>query len=219
MYGYLLLVGIWTISLTILRQKPESLRVRPIPYTTNLLQSKTTLLLGLLFICIYAITAGYEGIALDAVFALNNQMSFSGFTILQFFTNIFIHFSFIHLLSNLSFLGLLSIYEKRVGAVRYLKIFFVSALVANISILFYSEPILSAGASGGIAGLAAAYLLDHSNITLRQYWIGFISALVVFIALQLETFFDAKEIGMNIDFLGHFFGFITGAIIVRIFPK
>lgn len=218
MFWYLLLVIVWVGGLTLYRPKPESLREQPISYTNNLSKSKAALLLGLLFIAVYIITSSYKAIPLDVVFALNNQMSFSAFTIVQLFTNIFVHFSLLHLLSNLSFLGLLSIYEKRVGSARFLKIFFVSAFFANASVLLYTEPVLSAGASAGIAGLAAAYFLDHKNLTNKQYLLGFLSVVIIFAALQLETFLDAEELGMNVDFLGHALGFLVGALLVKITP-
>lgn len=218
MYWYLVLTLLWGLGLLLLRPKPESLRTEPIPYWENFVAAKATFGLGLTCIAVYALVASVQTIPLDAILALNNQMSFSILTVLQFFTNIFVHFGIIHLLSNLSILGILSIYEKRVGSTRFLKIFFVSALVANLSILLHFEPVLSAGASGGIAGLAAAYFLDHRNVTTKQYLVGFISALLVFGIFQIQTFIEAQDMNANVDFLGHILGFVAGAVMVRLLP-
>lgn len=221
MFLLLLLTAVWVGGLTMYRPKPESLREKPVPYLTNLVQSKVTLLLGLGSIGVYAITSNQHDTALEMILALNNQTAFGGWTFVQLFTNTFVHFTLVHLLSNLFLLGLLSVYEKRVGGIRFLQVFFVSALFANASILFYSEPVLSAGISAGVAGLMAAYVLDHKNVSARQYLIGFASALLIFTALQLQAYLDidTENIDIQIDFLGHFFGFIVGALFVRMFTR
>lgn len=72
------------------------------------------------------------------------------------FTNIFIHADFVHFLGNILGLGLSSLYERRVGAKRFLLVLFISFMVSNLSILFYSGDVVESGMSGGIFGLGAA---------------------------------------------------------------
>lgn len=100
------------------------------------------------------------------VFILQNLISgFTGFFVLndlalkgeywRFLTAIFLHGSFVHLLYNLFALALFgSILEKLIGNRKFLIVFFVSGIIANlISVNFYNS---SLGASGAIMGIMGA---------------------------------------------------------------
>lgn len=73
----------------------------------------------------------------------------------RFLTAIFLHGSLIHLIYNLFALLLFgSVVEKFIGGKKFLIVFFVSGIIANlISIMFYE---FSLGASGAIFGIIGA---------------------------------------------------------------
>ena len=66
-------------------------------------------------------------------YLLLNQSSIQGFEIWRFLTAIFVHGSLVHLLYNMFALALFgSMLEKFVGGKRFLWVFFLSGLVANL---------------------------------------------------------------------------------------
>lgn len=81
----------------------------------------------------------------------------------RFFTSIFLHGSLLHLLYNLFALALFgSILEKLVGGRKFLVIFFISGILANIiAVNFYDS---SLGASGAIFGVIGALIAIRPNM-------------------------------------------------------
>ena len=76
----------------------------------------------------------------------------------RFFTSIFLHGDFAHLLYNLFALALFgSMLEKFIGSRKFLIVFFVTGILANIiSVNFYDA---SLGASGAIFGIIGALIV------------------------------------------------------------
>ena len=85
------------------------------------------------------------------LFVLNNKAIY-GFQIWRFVTSIFLHSGIIHLIYNLFallFFGVLL--EKLIGSKRFLWLFFLSGIIANlVSVWFYPS---SLGASGAVYGI------------------------------------------------------------------
>lgn len=107
----------------------------------------------------------------------------------------FIHIDFMHLISNLSGLYLLSKLEYQVGSKNFLKIFFLITIV--LSLLEYSlKTKCSIGISGVIYGLVAYEMFKFKNIDLN-----IISTLVILFL------FSGKS---KISHTGHLLGFISG---------
>ncbi|MBU0760911.1 MAG: rhomboid family intramembrane serine protease [Nanoarchaeota archaeon] len=86
----------------------------------------------------------------------------------RFITSIFLHANIVHLLYNLLALALFgSILEKFIGGKRFLLIFFVSGILANLlSINFYSS---SLGASGAIFGIIGALIVIRPLLTVWAF--------------------------------------------------
>jgi len=82
----------------------------------------------------------------------------SFFEVWRFITAVFLHGNLLHLFFNLFALALFgSILEKLIGGSRFLVVFFVSGILANlISVNFYS---VSLGASGAIFGVIGALIV------------------------------------------------------------
>lgn len=88
-------------------------------------------------------------------FVLNSK---AWWEIWRFVSSIFLHGGMVHLIYNLFALALFgSILEKFIGSRRFLIVFFVSGILANlISVNFYDS---SLGASGAIFGVIGALIL------------------------------------------------------------
>ena len=134
----------------------------------------------------------------------------------RFFTPIFLHIGFTHLLLNtlsLYFVGL--IVERIFGSIRFLVIYFFAGFIGSVA-SFILVPSISAGASGAIFGLLGALLLFgilHPNLFFRTMgW-----NVIVILGINLVITFSAEAI----DSAGHIGGLIGGflaAAIVRL-PK
>ena len=130
----------------------------------------------------------------------------------RFITSIFLHGDFTHLLYNLFALALFgSMLERLIGGRRFLVVFFVSGILANIfSVNFYDS---SLGASGAIFGIIGALIVVRP---LMIVW-AFGLPMPLVLAGVLWAVGDAIGIFMpsNIANLAHlsgmFFGLIFGA--------
>lgn len=140
----------------------------------------------------------------------------------RFLTSIFLHGSLIHLIYNLfalAFFG--TILEKIIGSIRFLLIFLITGILANlISINFYSS---SLGASGAIFGIIGALILLRPMLII---W-AFGMPMPIFIAGILWGFGDLIGaygfiIGSPIDNTGniaHLSGLIFGLLFGLLFRE
>ncbi|MBS3099698.1 rhomboid family intramembrane serine protease [Candidatus Pacearchaeota archaeon] len=127
----------------------------------------------------------------------------------RFATAMFLHGSFSHLLMNLFALLLFgSILEKKVGSRRFLGIFFISGILANIiAFNFYDS---SLGASGAIMGIIGT--LAVLSPTMAVWAFGMVVPMIV--AAVIWIIIDAVGIFMpdNIGHIAHLSGIIFGAM-------
>lgn len=132
----------------------------------------------------------------------------------RFVTSIFLHGGFGHLISNLFallFFGL--ILEKLVGGKKFLLIYFISGILANlIAINFYSS---SLGASGAIMGIIGAITIIRPMMTVWAF--GMI--LPMSIAAVFWVLFDAVGVFIpdNVGHMAHLSGILFGAIFGAVF--
>ncbi|WP_313133935.1 rhomboid family intramembrane serine protease [Anaerocolumna sp.] len=134
----------------------------------------------------------------------------------RFFTYMFLHFGFDHLVNNmlvLFFIG--DKLERIVGKVKYLCIYFASGLLAGIASLGYNmlknNYVVSAGASGAIFGVVGAMafivLINKGrikDISTRQ--------MVVFVLLSLYGGLTSQ----GIDNAAHIGGLLSGAALAAV---
>lgn len=127
----------------------------------------------------------------------------------------FLHFGYIHLISNLLGLWILGPYvELYLGVIRYLIVYFLSGVGAISSFAIFAifmgrEDDLLVGASAAIMGLMGATFVilwrgwrqERSRIAKER-----LKLVVLIIALQVMFDFSVA----NVSFLGHFFGLILG---------
>ncbi|SCY58745.1 rhomboid family intramembrane serine protease [Microvirga guangxiensis] len=153
-------------------------------------------------------------------------------------TNIFLHGSWFHLIGNLLFLWVFGDnVEDAMGHLRFLLFFLICGIaasfvhaVASFSMVGASMPesfILPAperpliGASGGVSGVVAAYVILYPRVRIWALFLGGIPlrlpaywAIGFWFAVQfVSAFFGADE---GVGWFAHLGGFIAGAILIPI---
>lgn len=147
-----------------------------------------------------------------------------------FFTSMFLHGGFLHLLGNMWFLYIFGDnLEDRLGHIRYLVFYLFCGVAAGMIHLFthWGSGIPTIGASGAISGIMGAYLLlyPHSRIlTLIPifFFLHFIQVpAFVFLGywLLIQIFsasLTPKDVG-GIAWWAHIGGFAVGLIFIKLF--
>lgn len=142
---------------------------------------------------------------------LLNQQSFP--QIYRFITAIFLHGSLIHLVYNLFalvFFGL--ILEKFIGSNKFLAVFFISGVLANvISVNFYESAL---GASGAIFGIIGALTIKKPMMTVWAFSMPMplFLASAIWAAGDLFGFFYPHGIANIAHLSGLFFGLLLGIL-------
>jgi hypothetical protein len=149
-------------------------------------------------------------------FFLLTPVALSRLQIWRFLTSIFLHGSPVHLLYNLFALALFgSILEKFIRGKRFLIVFFVSGIIANlISVNFYTS---SLGASGAIYGILGALAVIKP---LMMVW-AFGFPMPMFLAAILWTAGSVLGVFMpgNIGHIAHLSGILFGFILGWLYKK
>jgi len=219
---FFLTLILWCFVLIFLRPYPSDLHAKIPTIWESYKEIQATFWLGILLSSIFLLSSDGSFKQINEiwwrVFGVNNLNSETHFWIVQAFTHNFIHLNLIHLLSNLALLGMMSLYERKVKRKRFLTIFLLSGIFSSISVWFMSESAISAGASAGLFGLAAAYILDQEKMNIKEYAmaIGFI----FFIYFMLSFQSDQNQLNSyKTDELGHILGLTFGILYCIIFPK
>jgi len=142
------------------------------------------------------------------VFVLNEQSFFQPW---RFLTSIFLHADILHLMFNLFALLLFgSILEKIIGGKKFLLLFFVSGIFANLmAVNFYSS---SLGASGAVYGILGCLAILRPKMAVWVYGMPmpmFIAA-ILWIAAGIFGLFVPSNIGHIAHLSGIGVGFIFG---------
>ena len=218
---YPILLILYVGVLLLIKPVPKSFRDKPITLKENFLAIKGSLFLGVLLLTIHLLVSDFTLLDVNykiyQIFAINNLEN-NRLLIMQFFTHSFIHLNLLHLFSNLTMLGLLSVYERKVGLKRYLAVLVVSGLVSGFSIFFYSEEIYSSGISGALFGLGAAFFTDEKNLTIKEWTYAILAFFVLVLILSLQDFYEMQElnnIDFSIDYLAHTLGALGAIVYTR----
>ncbi len=123
----------------------------------------------------------------------------------RLFTAMFLHFGLLHLLLNMWALWLLGPFlERDLGPARFLALYLSAGLGGDVAAYLFSRPAaITAGASGAIFGLFAAYFILQRKLGRDA------SGLVPVLVLNVVFTFG----GHNISIAGHVGGFIVGAAV------
>ncbi|QBI21580.1 rhomboid family intramembrane serine protease [Egibacter rhizosphaerae] len=148
---------------------------------------------------------------------------------LSVLTAMFLHGGWLHLLSNMLFLGVFGgTLEDRLGRLRYLGFYLVVGIVATLVFVLAdpsgTQPLV--GASGAIAGVLGAYfrLFPRGWVTVSIPALFFLvlrlpTILVLggWFALELVNLQVGSLTGGHVATLAHVAGFIAGLVIVGLF--
>ncbi len=130
----------------------------------------------------------------------------------RFLTSIFLHGSFTHLLYNGFALALFgSILERLIGSKRFLLVFFITGILANlVSVNFYDN---SLGASGAIFGIIGALIFVRPLMIVWAFGLPmpiFIAG-ILWAGGDLIGLFVPSNVANLAHLSGMFFGLVIGA--------
>ncbi len=212
--------------LLLTKPDPTSLKARPITLAENFRYIRASIFLGIVVLLVYAVTTEFGFVTVNEgafiLLALSNDLENPQFRPSQFLTHSFVHANLVHVLTNVIGLGIASLYERRVGAGRFLAVFAVGIATSIPSLYSYSETITVCGISGGVFALAAAYFTDEVDTSLADWIKGIL--LFVFVVsvsvLQGEFRLSPYEVsGLSVDHVGHILGAIGGIAYCRLWPR
>jgi membrane associated rhomboid family serine protease len=156
-------------------------------------------------------------------------------TYLSFFTSMFLHGGWMHLIGNMWSLYLFGDnVEDRMGHARYLIFYLLTGLIAGLTHYFTNRTaaIPTVGASGAIAGVMGAYLVLFPRARIvTLFLLVFIPLFfevpaVLYLGLwfisQVFSGTTALATGMptdNVAFLAHVGGFVSGIVLMPVFVR
>lgn len=156
--------------------------------------------------------------------------------IADFFSAMFLHGGWFHLISNMWFLHIFGDnVEDRLGKIKYLLFYLASGVVAGLA-QYTVDPtstIPMIGASGAVAGVLGAYILffpRHTVDTLVPifYFIQIMRLPAIILIgywFVTQLFAGVGSLAVNtaatggIAFFAHIGGFLTGAVLAQLFSK
>ncbi len=152
-----------------------------------------------------------------------------------FLTSMFLHGSFMHLLSNMWTLWIFGDnVEDRMGSLRYLIFYLLCGILAGIThfLLYQTSDKPAIGASGAISGVMGAYmfLFPRSRIVflIPLFFVPYFVALPAFLyigAWFIGQFFSGtvslavNPEGAGIAFWAHIGGFLAGVLLFKLFLR
>ncbi|HKT88830.1 MAG TPA: rhomboid family intramembrane serine protease [Candidatus Sulfotelmatobacter sp.] len=154
--------------------------------------------------------------------------------IVPFFTSMFLHASWMHVLGNMWFLFIFGDnVEDYLGHFKYLVFYLLAGLLAmstQVAIYPHSN-VPTVGASGAIAGVLGAYFLLYPRARVLTWFFVFIIYLPAWIVLGewivLQFFYGAATLSMEragrdvggVAFWAHVGGFASGLVMVKLFGE
>jgi membrane associated rhomboid family serine protease len=156
-------------------------------------------------------------------------------TIVPFFTAMFLHQGWEHVLGNMWFLFIFGDnVEDYLGHFKYLTFYLLAGLLADAAqIAIYPQSHLGmVGASGAIAGVLGAYFLLYPRARVLTWFFVFVMYLPAWIVLGewfVIQFFSGtatlavtaqtgRDVG-GVAFWAHVGGFVAGMVMIKIFPQ
>jgi membrane associated rhomboid family serine protease len=166
------------------------------------------------------------------VHELGTRYVSSGAALLPIFTSMFLHGSWMHLISNMWVLWIFGDnVEDRLGHFGYLIFYLVAGVLASLTHIvfnFYSL-IPSVGASGAIAGVMGAYFILFPSARVLTWLFVFFLWLPAWIVLgywfvvqfmtgAATSIAQTAQTGGGIAFWAHVGGFVAGVVIIKMLP-
>jgi membrane associated rhomboid family serine protease len=154
--------------------------------------------------------------------------------VLPFFTSMFLHGGWAHVLGNMWFLYIFGDnVEDYLGHFKYLVFYLMSGLIAmgtQVAIYPHSN-VPTIGASGAIAGVLGAYLVLYPRARVLTWFFVFIIYIPAWFVLgewfvmqflygtaSLSAAQAGRDLG-GVAFWAHVGGFIAGMLMIKLFPE
>lgn len=147
-------------------------------------------------------------------------------------TTMFLHGSWLHLLSNMWFLWLFgNNIEDSMGHLRFLVFYVLVGLAAAAAHVWSApdSPIPTIGASGAVSGVMGAYLLLYPRVRIHTLFIFVffiriipVSAwfvLAYWFFIQLLSGMTTPALGGGVAFWAHVGGFVAGLLLIKFFEN
>jgi membrane associated rhomboid family serine protease len=156
--------------------------------------------------------------------------------VLPFFTSLFLHGSWLHVIGNMWFLYIFGDnVEDYLGHFKYLVFYLLTGLIAmgtQVLVNLHS-PVPTVGASGAIAGVLGAYFVLYPRARVLTWFFELIFLFLwipawIWLGLWfLGNFLSGTETALavhrqnmgGVAFWAHVGGFISGALLVKVFPE
>lgn len=153
--------------------------------------------------------------------------------LLPFFTSMFLHGSWMHVIGNMWFLYIFGDnVEDYLGHFKYLVFYLLTGLIAMGTQVLVNphSTVPTVGASGAIAGVLGAYFILYPKARVLTWFFVFVLWVPAWIilgywfALQFLSgtatllAFQGQNIG-GVAFWAHVGGFVSGALLVKLFPE
>jgi membrane associated rhomboid family serine protease len=154
--------------------------------------------------------------------------------VIPFFTSMFLHGSWMHVLGNMWFLYIFGDnVEDYLGHFQYLVFYLFAGLIAMITqvTIYLHSSVPTVGASGAIAGVLGAYFILYPRARVLTWFFVFVLYLPAWIVLgewfvlqflagaaTLSTAGMGRDVG-GVAVWAHVGGFIAGIIMIKIFPE
>ncbi len=155
--------------------------------------------------------------------------------VLPFFTSMFLHGSWMHVLGNMWFLYIFGDnVEDYLGHFKYLVFYLVAGLIAMATqvAMYPHSNMPTIGASGAIAGVLGAYFLLYPRARVLTWFFVFIVYIPAWFVLG-EWFvmqflygtasLSAAQAGQRdlggVAFWAHVGGFVAGMLMIKLFPE
>jgi membrane associated rhomboid family serine protease len=153
--------------------------------------------------------------------------------IVPFFTAMFLHSGWQHVLGNMWFLYIFGDnVEDYLGHFKYLVFYLLAGLLADAAQIAINptSQIGMVGASGAIAGVLGAYFVLYPRARVLTWFFVFVLYLPAWIVLGewivIQFFNGAAVLSMaggrdvgGVAFWAHVGGFVSGVIMIKIFPE
>ncbi len=154
--------------------------------------------------------------------------------IVPFFTSMFLHFNWLHVLGNMWFLYIFGDnIEDYLGHFKYLVFYLLSGLLAMATqVAIYSNSnVPTVGASGAIAGVLGAYFILYPRARVLTWLFVFIFYIPAWVMLGywfvLQFFAGAAALSMahpgrdvgGVAVWAHVGGFVAGVVMIKLFPE
>jgi rhomboid family protein len=168
-----------------------------------------------------------------AAFLAGSHMYSLPQVVLPFFTSMFVHAGWMHVIGNMWFLYIFGDnVEDYLGHFKYLVFYLLSGLIAmSTQVAIYPHSTIpTVGASGAIAGVLGAYFILYPRARVLTWFFVFVLYLPAWIVLgewfALQFLAGAATLSANashdvggVAVWAHVGGFVAGMVMIKIFPE